>query len=60
MSLIQSHSKGDQGRKEGGARGDVAGCTGKDVSGIEAVENAAFGVQSMDVDEVGGSNAVAS
>ena len=51
--MTQSHSRGDQERKEGGA----ADCTGgvadtEGVGGIEAVENAVFGVQSMEVDVV--------
>ena len=63
--MRQLQSRDDQGRNEGGAGGGAADCTDKDVSGIEgdgieAVENAVFGVQSMEVDEVGGSNVVAS
>ena len=59
---MQSHSRGDQGRKEGGVA-----CT-KRVSGIEGdgfegdVKDVAFGFQSMKVKsvDVGGNNVVAS
>ena len=69
--MTQSHSRDDQGRKEGGAAdctggvGNALTCCAGGVGGIEAdsvnvvVENIAFGVQSMEVDVEGG-NAVAS
>ena len=71
MSLTQSHSRGDQERKEGvvctEGTADTGGAGGIEADGFEgektgkafAEENVAFGAQFMEVDEEDG-NAVAS
>ena len=60
--MTQSHSRGDQGRKEGGAADCTVGVGGIEGDGFEDVEDVAFGVQSMEVEgmEIENGNAVAS